>query len=236
MVITFNCKNMMNLSRIMITKCVEILFRSYSLQFEPYLWWNICAYAFKNLQCAENPKATFPLIVTSTYLKRQHIERYDGKYGMMNHLYYVRIYYIHHHYVSCGILQEIILALTMYYIVFYPGTYNETLGEYTFLTCCFIASNAKYYPKTNELYLSKVYLVIFSYIIIQFQQQYYCIHVPKLLIFNILNGIYSCSKYYKYTKYTLINDITEENWNKMTKKAVNLSELKITKILHFING
>eukprot|EP01084_Bolivina_argentea_P317064 549669_1 len=39
---------MMNLSSLMITAGREILFMSYSLQFGPHLWWNICVFAIKN--------------------------------------------------------------------------------------------------------------------------------------------------------------------------------------------
>eukprot|EP01084_Bolivina_argentea_P222243 376210_1 len=44
---TFNCTNMMNLARIMITACRQILLRSYLLQFGLFLWWNICVFAIK---------------------------------------------------------------------------------------------------------------------------------------------------------------------------------------------
>eukprot|EP01083_Nonionella_stella_P124465 375820_1 len=47
MSITFNCKNMTNLSTIMITACREILCKFYSLQITSYLWCNKCVFAIK---------------------------------------------------------------------------------------------------------------------------------------------------------------------------------------------
>eukprot|EP01084_Bolivina_argentea_P218892 371358_1 len=47
MEITFNGKNMANLSSIMVASCQEILFRFYSLQFGSYLCYNKCVLAIK---------------------------------------------------------------------------------------------------------------------------------------------------------------------------------------------
>eukprot|EP01084_Bolivina_argentea_P060064 109727_1 len=137
-----NRLNITNLSSSLTTACQNISFKPYSLQFEPYLWWDICVFAQKFKKCKK-------WIVTSANTKTQNINQHASNIGMLHHQYYVQIHYIHHAYVSCPIFQEIFLPLTMYYMLLYPCTHKETLGEYTF-------KNAKYYP-INEVYLSKVH-------------------------------------------------------------------------------
>eukprot|EP01084_Bolivina_argentea_P272818 464589_1 len=226
MVITLNCLNMANLLSIVIEACFEILFRSYSLQFEPYLWWVIYVFVLKYLKCVGNPKATCQQTLTSSNKKTQHITLYEENIGILKHRYYIYIHCIHHAYELWGIFQEIILALTTYYIILYYCTHSETLGECTLFMYSFTCTRCKILPThiqcispkcLAKLHLSYLMILLFSFkkhiiTLIRKNRLYYC--------------IYLCSKPYKYIKYTLLIDVKEENGNKMLFPSLNLCGAK----------
>eukprot|EP01084_Bolivina_argentea_P272816 464586_1 len=105
-----NRLNITNLSSTLITACQNILLKPYSLQFEPYLWWDICVFAQKFKRCKK-------WIVTSMNTKTQNIEQHASNIGMLHHQYYVHIHYFHHTYVSCPIFKEIFCTHNVLYVI-----------------------------------------------------------------------------------------------------------------------
>eukprot|EP01084_Bolivina_argentea_P090134 162469_1 len=117
-----------------------------------------------------------------------------------------------------GNITGIILALTMYYIVFYPYTHDEKKAN----ICCFRHILLWEMQKPNVIYSLNISKMINEVVYIAF----YCIIIQDLcaksFILNASNSNYSHVKCWKYTKYLLISDIKQKNWHKITRKAVNL--------------